>query len=123
MMTNSVMAQDAVVFLIIAWKPITDNKWITGCQVGDHSAKNYRVKLIGETPKWQAYPYHNKINHEKVLVDCFDVPDERNGINGYLFYKKSLNSETERVEVIRKFKVQLYCADLYENLRPSSLAT
>jgi len=32
--------QDAVVFLVIAWKPITDNKWITGCQVGDHSAKS-----------------------------------------------------------------------------------
>ena len=88
--------QDAVVFLVIAWKPITDNKWITGCQVGDHSAKNYRVNLIGETPKWRAYPYHNKINHEEVLVDCFDVPDVRNGINGCLFYKTSLNGETER---------------------------
>lgn len=86
--------RNATVFLVNIWKNITDNNLILGCQVGLYRAVEYKVKLIGETPLWRAYPIYNIINHEEVLIDCFDVP-ARDGDQGYVFYKTSENSDVE----------------------------
>ena len=87
--------QNAAVFLVMVWKNITDNNWVTGCQVGEYSAMEYGVNVIGETPKWRVYKSYNKIDHEEVLVDCFDIQDAHNGMDGYLFYKASKDGEVE----------------------------
>ena len=84
--------KNSSVFLVVAKKNITDKKLIVGCQVGSHIAKNFEAKLIGETPLWRAF--YNNINHEEVLVDCYDLPIV-NGSMGYIMYKTSENSKVE----------------------------
>ncbi len=92
---------NACVFLVLVWQPITKNNLITGCQVGEFRAEKFDVKLIGETKMWRIYPQYNKIDHEEVLVHCYDVPVE-NYWEAYLYYKTSANDTTEkRVESIR----------------------
>jgi len=78
------------VFLVVCLKNITDKKLILGCQVDDHKASQFSVKLIGETPLWRAF--YPQIDHEEVLVHCYDLP-ARNGSKGYITYKKSPSSE------------------------------
>ena len=87
--------KNASVFLVLVWKPITDDSLITGCQVGETRAENYQVKLIGETRMWRAYPTYNKIDHEEALVHCYDLP-ATNGSEAYLYYKLSVNSTEEK---------------------------
>lgn len=82
------------VFLVLVSKPITDNKLITGCQVGENRAEKFEVKSIGETDYWRywkEHPENKKIDHEEVLVHCYDLP-VRNGSEAYLFYRTSVNS-------------------------------
>ena len=86
--------QNTSVFIVLIRKNITDNKLVVGCQVGDHRAKEFSVNVIGETPKWRVYPQYNVIDHEEVLVDCFDLP-VRNGSNAYLFYKLYQDAEID----------------------------
>ena len=77
------------VFLVVCIRNITDNELIVGCQVDGRQASKFRVKLIGETPLWRAF--YNKINHEEVLVHCYDLP-AKNGSSGYIMYRMSPNS-------------------------------
>ena len=88
--------KNAAVFIALIRKNITDNKLIVGCQVGPHRAKDFAVNVIGETPKWRAYPQYNVIDHEEVLVDCFDVP-VTNGASAYIFYKLYKEAEVDMV--------------------------
>lgn len=94
--------QNASVFLVLVWKPITDNKLITGCQVGETraGAGQYEVKLIGETKMWRIYPAYNKIDHEEALVHCYDLPAQ-NGSQAFLYYKTSNVTEERRVKAER----------------------
>ncbi len=78
------------VFLVVSWKNITDNNLIVGCQVDNVPAVKFEAKLIGETPLFRAF--YPKINHEEVLVHCYDLP-ARNGSMGYIMYKTSPNSD------------------------------
>ena len=93
--------RNATVLLANIWKNITDNNLIVGCQIGNVKTSNFKVKVIGETPLWRAYPVYNKINHEEVLIDCFDVPSQ-NGDQAFLYYKTSDKSEIE-VAVSERF--------------------
>lgn len=77
------------VFLVVCLKTITDNKLIEGCQVDGQPAKEFSVKLIGETPLWRAF--YDYINHEEVLVHCYDLP-ARNGSTGHIMYRTSAES-------------------------------
>ncbi len=86
--------QNASVFLVLILKNITDQKLVTGCQVGDSRGKNYDVNLIGETKMWRIYRKYNVIDHEEVLVHCYDLP-ALNGSKAYLYYKLSVNSTEE----------------------------
>ena len=72
------------VFLVVCHKKITDNHLIRGCQVDGVRAEHFSVNLIGETPLWRAFYPH--INHEEVLVHCYDLP-ARNGSSGHILYK------------------------------------
>lgn len=83
--------QNTSVFLVVCIRNITDNKLIIGCQVDGRQANKFSVKLIGETPLWRYF--YDKINHEEVLVHCYDLP-AKNGSNGYILYKKSRDSNT-----------------------------
>ena len=80
------------VFLIVVKKSITDNKLITGCQIDNHRARDFEVRLIGETPLWRHF--YPKINHEEAFVECYDMP-ARNGSMGYIFFKRDENAEVE----------------------------
>ncbi len=82
------------VFIVLIRKNITDNHLVVGCQVGKHRAKEFKVNVIGETPKWRAYPQYNVIDHEEVLVDCFDLP-VWNGTSAYLFYRLYEGAEVD----------------------------
>ena len=77
------------VFLVVALRTITDNNLIIGCQVDDNVGKDFKVALIGETPLWRAF--YNHINHEEVMVHCYDLPATSNS-TGYISYKMSVNS-------------------------------
>lgn len=88
--------QNATVFLVLVWKVITDNKLISDCQVDGNMAKAYSVKLIGETKLWRAYKEYNKIDHEEVLVHCYDVPS-RNNSEAFLYYRTSVNCTTVKM--------------------------
>ena len=87
--------QNTSVFLVLIWKEITDKKLVSGCQVGEKRAKDFVVKLIGETKMWRIYPNYNKIDHEEALIHCFDLPST-NGTEAYLYYRLSENS-TEKI--------------------------
>lgn len=80
---------NASVFLVVCLKTITDNNLIQGCQVDGQAANKFSVKLIGETPLWRAF--YNYINHEEVLVHCYDLP-ARNGSTGHIAYRKTAGS-------------------------------
>lgn len=80
------------VFLVVCLKAITDNKLISGCMVDGRAAKHFSVKLIGETPLWRAF--YDFINHEEVLVHCYDLP-ARNGSVAHITYRKTQDSEPE----------------------------
>lgn len=82
------------VFIVLIRKNITDNHLVVGCQVGKHRAKEFTVNVIGETPKWRVYPQYNVIDHEEVLVDCFDLPVQ-NGTSGFLLYRLYEGAEVE----------------------------
>ena len=77
------------VFLVVAIRNITDHDWIVGCQIDNHVAKDFKVALIGETPLWRAF--YNHINHEEVMVHCFDLPATDKS-TGYISFKTSANS-------------------------------
>lgn len=82
------------VFLVVALKFITDNKLIVGCQVDHHVAKDFEVKLIGETPLWRAF--YNHINHEELMVYCYDLPATSNSV-GYIRYNTTVNATTTKI--------------------------
>ena len=84
--------KNSSVFLVVVKKDITDNKLILGCQVDKHVAKDFEVRLIGETPLWRAF--YPKINHEEAFIECFDLP-ARNGSMGYITFKRTKESEVE----------------------------
>ncbi len=86
--------RNATVLLANIFKNITDHKLILACQIGDIKTTNFKVKVIGETPLWRAYPNYNKIDHEEVLIDCYDIPSQ-NGDQAFLYYKTSDNSEIQ----------------------------
>lgn len=86
--------RNTCVFLVLVWKNITDNKLITGCQVGEKRAKHFDVRLIGETKYWRAYPQYNVIDHEEVMVHCYDLPVQ-DGEEAYLYYKMRKKSDDE----------------------------
>lgn len=92
--------KNASVFLVLVWKPITDNRLVTGCQVDGVRAEKYDVRLIGETKMWRIYPNYNKIDHEEALVHCYDLP-ARNGSSAFLYYKTSNTTEEKRVKTER----------------------
>lgn len=83
------------VFLVLVWKNITDHKLISGCEVGDHRAKKFDVKLIGETKMWRVYPQYNVIDHEEALIHCYDLPASR-GSEAYLYYRSAKNATLEK---------------------------
>lgn len=82
------------VFLVVALKFITDNKLIVGCQIDQHVAKDFEVKLIGETPLWRAF--YNHINHEELMVYCYDLPATSNS-TGYIRYNTTVNATTTKM--------------------------
>ena len=84
------------VFLVLVWKNITDNRLLSGCQIGDKRSENWDFALIGETRLWRVYPQYNVIDHEEVIINCYDLPG-RNGSEAYIFYKTSLNSTNEKM--------------------------
>ena len=97
--------RNASVFLALVWQPITKNNLIEGCQVGGRRAEKFDVKLIGETKMWRIYPQYNKIDHEEVLIHCYDLPAS-NGSDAYLYYKTSVNDTAERrVKSVRPLMV------------------
>ena len=77
------------VFLVVCLRTITENNLIKGCQVDGKPAKEFNVKLIGETPLWRAF--YDYINHEEVLVHCYDLP-AHNGSTGHIMYRVSVES-------------------------------
>lgn len=83
--------KNSSVFLVVVKKVITDNNLIVGCQVGNHIAKDFEVRLIGETPLWRAFYPH--INHEEAFVECYDLPAQ-NGSIGYISYKSNSSKST-----------------------------
>lgn len=74
------------VFLVVCLRNITQDNLIVGCQVDGIPARDFSVKLIGETPLWRAF--YDFINHEEVLVHCYDLP-ARNGSLGHISYKST----------------------------------
>lgn len=82
------------VFLVVALKFITDNKLIMGCQVDNHEAKDFEVKLIGETPLWRAF--YNHINHEELMVYCYDLPATSSS-TGYIRYNATINATSTKI--------------------------
>ena len=84
--------RNSSVFLIVVKKSITDRKLIVGCQIDNKIARDFEVRLIGETPLWRHF--YPKINHEEAFVECFDMP-AKNGSNGYIHFKRDENSPIE----------------------------
>lgn len=82
------------VFLILVHQKITKGNLISGCQIDNLRTSKFVVNLIGETRLWRAYPQYDKIDHEEVLVHCYDLPG-KNGSEAYLYYKTSENSTDE----------------------------
>ena len=82
------------VFLVLVRKSIVDDKLITGCQVGERKTKHFHVHLIGETRYWRAYPQYNIIDHEEVMVYCYDLLVQ-DGEEAILYYKVNKNSSKE----------------------------
>ena len=93
--------QNVSVFLVVAIRSITDQNLIVGCQIDDHVAIDFQVDLIGETPLWRAF--YNHINHEEVMVFCYDLPANNNS-TGYISYKMSANSTIKMAASERKVK-------------------
>lgn len=85
---------NASVYLVLVWKNITDNNLITGCQVGKKKTKHFDVQLIGETGYWRVYPQYNIIDHEEVMVHCYDLP-VYDGEEALLYYKMTKDSNKE----------------------------
>ena len=82
------------VFLVVALKFVTDNNLIVGCQIDHHVAKDFRYELIGETPLWRAF--YNHINHEELMVYCYDLPATSDSI-GYITYSTKVNSTVTKM--------------------------
>lgn len=88
--------KNSSVFLANVLKNITDNKLIVACQIGKIKTEQFDVNLIGETPLWRAYPSLDLIDHEEVIINCYDVPCNEGDL-AFLYYKTSENSDIEVV--------------------------
>jgi hypothetical protein len=79
---------NASVFMVEARREIVDQGLIVGCQVGRDVAEFFQVRrlaLIEVYVHWK----HNYVNHDLVMVDCFDLPRARNGSRAFIFVKKA----------------------------------
>lgn len=86
--------QNTSVFLVLVLKRIMDDKLIMGCKVGEKKAKHFDARLIGETRLWRVYPQYNVIDHEEVIVHCYDLP-VKDGDEAFIYYKVQKNSSKE----------------------------
>ena len=75
-----------------------DKNRIVGCQVGEYFGKFIQVRPIGSMAKFlkRNHPY---VNHDLVMVDCFDLP-VRNNSRAFLLFKKQKDSGGSRGTVL-----------------------
>ena len=77
---------NASVFMVEARREVVDRGLIVGCQVGAHVARFFQVRrlaLIEAYVHWK----HSYVNHDLVMVDCFDLP-AANGSRAFIFVAK-----------------------------------
>ena len=87
------------VFMVEARRSIVDEGLIIGCHVGEHFGKFIQVRpvaLMAAFVHWK----HAYVNHDLLMVDCFDLPIQNNSRAFLLFKRKqtgvvySVESET-----------------------------
>ena len=84
---------NASVFMVEARRNIVDEDLIAGCQVGENVGNFFQVRpiaLMAAFVHWK----HSYVNHDLIMVDCFDLPVE-NGSRAFLFFKKKMNANSE----------------------------
>ena len=89
---------NASVFMVEARRDIVDENRIVGCQVGEYVGKFIQVRpiaLMAAFVHWK----HSYVNHDLVMVDCFDLP-VRNNSRAFLLFKKEKDSGGSRGTVL-----------------------
>ena len=79
--------------MVEARRDIIDKDMIVGCQIGEYFGSYIQARPLA---LMEAYIHwkHNYVNHDLVMVDCFDLP-VRNGSRAFLFVEES-NTEGRR---------------------------
>ena len=78
---------NASVFMVEIRREMVDQGLIVGCQVGGRVGKHFQVRrlaLIEVYVHWK----HSYVNHDLVMVDCFDLPAS-NGSRAFIFVKRA----------------------------------
>lgn len=86
---------NASVFMVEARREIVDEGLIVGCQVGRHVAKFFQVRRLALMDAYIHWK-HSYVNHDLVMVDCFDLP-ARNSSRAFVFVKKASKGGSNKV--------------------------
>lgn len=89
---------NASVFMVEARRHIVDEGFIIGCQVGEHFGGFIQVRpvaLMAAFVHWK----HSYVNHDLLMVDCFDLP-VKNGSRAFLFFKKIRHEDNVQKNVV-----------------------
>ena len=77
---------NASVFMVEARRHIVDQGLIVGCQVGQHFGAFIQVRTLALMDAFVHWK-HSYVNHDLLMVDCFDLP-VTNGSRAFLLFKK-----------------------------------
>ena len=70
-----------------------DESLVVGCQVGENFAEYFQVRRLAMMDAYVHWK-HNYVNHDLVMVDCFDLPVS-NGSRAFIFVKKQSWGDSE----------------------------
>lgn len=89
---------NASVFMVEARRHIVDSGLIIGCQVGQYFGSFIQVRpvaLMAAFVHWK----HSYVDHDLLMVDCFDLP-VINGSRAFLLFKKATTEGGVRKNVV-----------------------
>lgn len=81
--------KNAIVFLVEVRKTVLTRGRIVACEVGDQLSTQVKVHLINING-WVGNYVDEKpfLSHTMALVDCYDIPSQKNGSSASLHYKR-----------------------------------
>ena len=84
--------RNASVFMVEARRHLVDEGKIVGCQIGEYFGEHIQIRRLALMDAY-IHVKHAYVNHDLLMVDCFDLP-VKNGSRAFiLFRKKSLKGE------------------------------